>query len=128
MLKIDANIILRYLLEDHTEFSPLARKTITENTVEVPIEVLCEVVYVLTRTYRINRNEIAFTLLEFFQSPNIILPHREAVIEGIGYFGTTSLDFVDCILAGYAKVEKDEIYTFDNSLKKLIVRIGEGIL
>ena len=30
------------------------------------------------------------------------------------------VDFVDCILAGYAKIEKAKIYTFDNKLKKLI--------
>jgi predicted nucleic acid-binding protein len=127
MLKIDANIILRYILEDHAERSPLAKKIITENIVETPIEVLCEVVYVLARTYRINRKEIADTLLEFFQSVNTVLPHREAVIKGIEYFGTNSLDFVDCVLAGYAKAEKDDIYTFDNRLEKFIVKIKEGI-
>ena len=28
---------------------------------------------------------------------------------------------MDCVLAGYAKVEKDEIFIFDDKLKKMIV-------
>jgi predicted nucleic-acid-binding protein len=38
---IDANVVLRYLLNDHEEYSPKARQIIENETVEVPIEVLC---------------------------------------------------------------------------------------
>jgi len=47
---IDANVILRYVLDDHAELSPKAKKLIGENIVETPIEALCEVVFVLSRT------------------------------------------------------------------------------
>jgi len=30
---------------------------------------------------------------------------------------------VDCILAGYAEVENDEIITFDDKLKKMLAKI-----
>jgi len=46
-------------------------------------------------------------------------------LRGLEYFGQTSLDFVDCVLAGYAEVEKDEIFTFDNKLKKMILKIKQ---
>jgi predicted nucleic acid-binding protein len=39
MQKIDANIILRYVLDDH-ELSVKAREIIDQHIVEVPIEVL----------------------------------------------------------------------------------------
>ena len=51
MLYIDANVILRYVLDDHAELSPKAKRLIDENIVETPVEVLCEVVFVLSRTY-----------------------------------------------------------------------------
>jgi len=36
MPKIDANIVLRYLLNDHAERSPKAKEIIDQNIVEVP--------------------------------------------------------------------------------------------
>ena len=42
MQKIDANVILRYMLNDHTELSPKAKDIIEHNNVEVSVEVLCQ--------------------------------------------------------------------------------------
>ena len=70
MLCVDANVILRYVLEDHAELSPKAKGIIGENVVETPIEVLCEVVFVLTRIYGIARKNIADTLLDFYENTN----------------------------------------------------------
>lgn len=43
---IDANVILRYLLGDHPEYSEKAKKVIEEGAYTLP-EVIAEVVYVL---------------------------------------------------------------------------------
>ena len=40
-------------------------------------------------------------------------------------YQTTSLDFVDCLLAGLYIAENYEICTFDKKLKKLIQRKDE---
>jgi predicted nucleic-acid-binding protein len=53
MRVVDANIILRYLLNDHDELSLQARQIIDEQEVEVPIEVLCEVVFVLLKLFKL---------------------------------------------------------------------------
>ena len=126
MPKVDANVLLRYVLKDHPELSSKAREIIDLNTVEIPVEVLAEVIYILTGYYEIDRQSASVELKHFFEQTQCILFNRGVVLQGLEYFGTTSLDFVDCILAGYAKVEKDEIYTFDNNLKKLIR--GEGFI
>jgi predicted nucleic-acid-binding protein len=125
---LDANIVLRYILNDHADRSPKAKKLIGENIVEIPIEALCEVVYVLKRTYGISRKEISDTLLDFFNNTNCNLPRREAVIRGIGYFGEKRLDFVDCLLAGYYDVENIPIHSFDDKLNKLLALIAEAKL
>ena len=128
MQYVDANIILRYILNDHAELSLRAKKLIDENTIETPIEVLCEVVFVLNRVYKVNRKDIADTLLDFYSSTNCILAHREAVISGIKYYGEKGFDFVDCILAGYYEIENIAIHTFDEKLEKLFLTISsEGI-
>lgn len=48
---IDANVILRYLLEDHPQLSPEAKKVIESGAYTLP-EVLAEVVYVLKGVYK----------------------------------------------------------------------------
>ena len=121
---VDANVIPRYILNDHSEFSPKAKKLIGGNVIETPIEVLCEVVYVLTHIYKINRKDITDTLLDFYSSTNCYLSHREAVIRGIEYYGEKGLDFVDCILAGYLETENIAIHTFDEKLEKLLLSIS----
>ena len=120
MQKIDANIILRYVLNDHAELSPKAKEIIEQQIVEVPVEILCEAVYVLTGHYKIDRQSVSTELKYFFKKTPCALPHKEAVLQGLEYYGKTTLDFVDCVLAGYARTEKDKIHTFDNKLKKLI--------
>jgi len=123
MQKIDANIILRYILNDHEEISPKAKEIIDKHIVEVPVEVLCEVIYVLTGYYNIDRQNVSTKLKRFFEETQCILPHQETIIKALEYFGENTLDFVDCILAAYAEIEKDTIYTFDVKLQKLIDKI-----
>ena len=122
MIKIDANIVLRYVLNDHPELSSSAKEIIDRNIVEVPIEVLCEVVYVLDGYYKIDRKSISTELQHFFEQTQCILFHREAILRALDYYGQKSLDFVDCVLAGYAEIEKDEIFTFDDKLKKMLLK------
>jgi predicted nucleic-acid-binding protein len=120
MPKIDANVMLRYVLNDHAELSPKAKEIIDQQIVEIPIEVLCEVIFVLTGHYKIDRQSVSAGLQRFFEQTKCILPHRKAVLRGLEYFGQNTIDFVDCVLAGYSEVEKDKIFTFDNKLQKLM--------
>ena len=71
MQKIDANIVLRYLLNDHPDQSPKAREIIDQNIVEIPIEVLCEVIFVLKGHYGIDRQNISTRLKFFFDQTQI---------------------------------------------------------
>jgi predicted nucleic-acid-binding protein len=123
MQKIDANIVLRYILNDHEALSPKAKAIIDNHIVEVPVEVLCEVVYVLNGYYEVARVSISTALEDFFANTSCGISHREAVLKGLEYFGQTKLDFVDCILAGYAELEHDKVYTFDDKLQKFMQKI-----
>jgi predicted nucleic-acid-binding protein len=120
---IDANIVLRYVLDDHEELSKKARDIIDNNFVEIPIEVLCEVIYVLTSVYNVGRNDINTELHKFFERTLCALPHREAVLKGLVAFAESNLDFVDCLLAGYQSIEGAEIYTFDKKLQNYLKRL-----
>jgi len=123
MQKVDANIVLRYMMNDSTELSSKAKEIIEQNIVEVPIEVLCEVIYVLTGYYKIDRQNISAKLKQFFELTQCILTNRDVVFQGLEYFGRNNLDFVDCLLASYVKIDKDEIFTFDEKLNKIIQQV-----
>jgi len=120
---VDTNIVLRYMLDDHAELSPMARQIIDNNTVQVPIEVLCEVVFVLLKLYKVSRADISVQLHNFCEQTACILPHREAILKGLLLFATHNLDFVDCILVGYKQSENAEIETFDAKLQKILKSI-----
>ncbi len=117
---VDTNIILRYVLADHEDFFEQAKLVFMEKSVVVPVEVLCEVVYVLESVYNVLRRDIYKVVVKFFDDTGCILPHKNSVIKGLGLYTENKLDFVDCILAGYAEMESAEVFTFDRKLEKLI--------
>ena len=120
MQVVDTNIVLRYILEDHEELSAQAKKIIDENIVEVPVEVLCEVVYVLSSIYKVNHKEISSRLKFFFAETCCELPHRNAVLRGMDIFAERKLGIIDCILTGYSECENAKVHTFDKALQMIL--------
>ena len=120
---IDANILLRYLLADNESMTEQASNIIDNSQINLPIEVLCEVVYVLEKIYKVVRNDISDQLITFIDDSDTIIPHNDAVLSGLKYYAETKLDFVDCILVGYAEKENAEIHTFDKDLNKLLSKV-----
>ena len=64
MTIIDANIVLRYLMDDHEELSSKATEIIEYQSVMLPIEVACEIVYVLQKVYCVEKSKIQEQLSE----------------------------------------------------------------
>lgn len=118
MRMFDANMILRYLLNDNVKMADEAEKIIREDTVWVTIEVLAEVVYVLKGVYSISREEIKSSLLDFLSEVEVT--EMEVVKIGLKTYAEQNLDFVDCILYAYNRVKGCEIKTFDKKLKHLL--------
>ena len=58
MSLVDANVVLRYLLDDHADLSAKAAEMIERQSATLPMEVACEVVYVLQKVYAVERKEI----------------------------------------------------------------------
>ena len=110
---IDANVILRYLLNDEEEMAKKSEEIIKFGAWTLP-EVIAEVVYVLKSVYKIEREEIATAILEILKE--IDIEHKSTIIEAIKIFSGTNLDFVDCILIAYKKIEKAEVFSFDKKL------------
>ncbi len=117
---VDANIILRYLLNDHDKLSAKATTIIEDNDVLLPNEVIAEVVYVLEKVYNVKNDEICDTLLDLFKYRNVAVDDFEVLEEAFLLFSRRRLDFVDTLLYAYNKVKGYQVFTFDKKLNKLL--------
>ena len=115
---LDANMILRYLLNDNTEMAEKAESYINSGDVSVIIEVIAEVVYVLKGVYSLERDEIVDTIKKFLDL--VYCQEHEVLILALDTYGERNLDFVDCVLYSYHRLKGVEIATFDKKLLKLI--------
>lgn len=118
MVLFDANMILRYLLCDNREMAEQAARYLIECDVGVTTEVIAEVVYVLKRVYALDRAEIAEYIHSFLDLVNC--RNHDVVDLAVQTYGSHNLDFVDCVLYAYHRVEGVQIATFDKQLLKLI--------
>jgi len=118
MIMVDANVILRFLLNDHPRLASKAEKVIKYYGIILSKEVLAEVVYVLTGVYKISRKETAEKLVLFVRSSKVFISDKNKVIDGLKIFGSSNLDFVDSLLCAYSDV--NTIATFDKKLRKCV--------
>ena len=114
---VDANVVLRYMLRDDETMSRKAEQTIREGAYLLP-EVLAEVVYVLFGVYSVPREELASRLQIFVKE--VQTDHPEAMDSALATFGTTKLDFVDCLLVAYNRHLHDKVVSFDRKLNRLL--------
>ena len=119
MKRIDANVILRYLLDDHEELSAKAVGIIDHEYVHASTEVICEVVYVLGGVYKVSRKQLSALLLLFLQLKHITTDDFAVLKVALSTFAEKKIDFVDTILYAHHVVHGDLIATFDKRLSKM---------
>lgn len=122
MSLVDANVVLRYLLDDHAELSTQAAAILEQQTVTLPIEVACEVVYVLQKVYAVNREDIRQLLTGLLNEALVNMEKPEVFVKALEYYDSSTLDFVDTLLCAYHTVEGQEVFAFDNKLNQFIKR------
>jgi predicted nucleic-acid-binding protein len=118
MVIVDANIILRYLLEDDAVLSGKAAIILEHKDVHTPFEVLAEVVYVMQGVYKVSRQTISDVLSRFLMLPNISTNDTPVAIEALRLYAEKGLDFVDSLLCGYSRINGVTVHTFDKKLIK----------
>jgi predicted nucleic-acid-binding protein len=117
---VDANVVLRYLLDDHAELSARAAEILEGREVSLPVEVACEVVYVLQKVYAIGRHPIRQQLGDLINERLVSMERPVVFLKALDCYAETTLDFVDCLLWAYHLVEHQAVFTFDDKLRKSI--------
>lgn len=116
---IDANIALRYLLNDHEVFSEKSAKILENNNIHLPFEVCAEIVYVLEKVYNVPRKDIQDALTTLAEYPNITTPDGAILKAALKIYDDSNIDFVDSILVAFNQISGAIIHSFDKKVNKL---------
>ena len=120
MVILDTNAILRYILQDNPIMVAEVKTQLLSENCFIPVEVVAEIVYVLSKVYSVERDVIATTLTNIANVGNITVAQNNVVLHALQVYASTTLDFVDCLLIGYAKKDGYAIFTFDKKLRKAL--------
>ncbi len=110
---LDANAILRYLLNDIEPQAEEVCKVIRDGAMTTT-EVLAEVVYVLSGFYGMPREDVSWYIHCLLL--DVKVDNVRCLQYALGMFNQTNLDFVDCLLVAYRKVLGADVFSFDRKL------------
>lgn len=116
----DTNIFIRHLLKDNIEQYAKTEQYFLDEEIYFPIEIVSEVVFVLSKVYQIPRESIKESLLKILNYENINCPEKELITKSLEVFSISNLGFIDCILYSYNEIKNIEVLSFDESLVKSI--------
>ena len=120
MLFFDTNALLRYVLQDNDAMADSVEQAIYSSACFVPTEVVAEMTYVLNKVYKIDRTLIAYAIKGILSIENISTSEKDVLFTALETYASTRLDFVDCLMVGYARAKGHTIFTFDKELKKFV--------
>ena len=115
-LLIDETVILRYLLNDQKGHSREAAKAIATGEAYTYPEILARVAVSLRDVYRVPRSQIGYTLIELMD--DIYVVYEDVARYASRLFGSSMLDFVDCLLVARNALHGEKIMSFDKPLMK----------
>ncbi len=121
---IDANYILRYLLQDNQKQFQIAKDIIENHEVIFADFILAEVVYVLEKVYTVPRVDIKNALQSLIQYPNISLSDKDACIKSLLIYSKYKIDYADAFLVSLVNLNTgSNLFTFDKKLLKILSEI-----
>lgn len=119
MTALDTNVIVRYVAQDDPVQSPIATKLIESLSTEEPgfiaTVAVVELAWVLRRSYRSTRHEIARVLESLLRTRVFVVEGAELVEQALRLFSAGGADFSDCLLERSASTAGcDYTLTFDH--------------
>lgn len=104
MIGIDTNVIVRYIVQDDPEQARAATKLIEQscsidNPGYINHIVLCEIVWVLRRNYKLDKQSIYQVIEQIMRTDRLIIEDIQLVWKALETFKETKADFADCLLS-----------------------------
>lgn len=119
MIGVDTNILVRAILGDDPEQSPLARRTLEQaRAVLVPITVLIELAWVL-KSVGWSRIQIHQAIATLAKQPTVHMDRFAEVQAALADFKVGPADLADCLALHQARaLGASKLLTFDRKLAK----------
>lgn len=120
---LDANVLLRFFLQDDPKQSPAATALFKEAEEEdhelfLPDAIVAEVTFVMEKVYKKRRIQIAEALLDFIQNAGIGLQSAEMLPDALIRYRNHPVDFPDALVAAMAVAKKIPAVSFDKDLDR----------
>jgi predicted nucleic-acid-binding protein len=120
---VDANILLRYLRNDHPKQSPAARRLIEGAgkgalALEIPLIAITETVFTLQSHYGAEREDIGRELIKILRAPGVTLACPDWALDALEFYRTRNVSFGDACIAAEAVASDREVASFDQGLKR----------
>ena len=120
MVLLDTNAVLRFILKDVSKQHKEIVQFISVNPSAIRLEVLIEMIFVLEKYYKKNRQEIAHIVSVLGKTENLLIQYPRVVAKALIFFVEYELDIVDCILCAFNDIMGYEVFTFDKGMKTLL--------
>ena len=122
-LILDANVLVRFLVQDVPQQARAARKLVEQAEsgallLVVDPMIIAETVYVLTSFYKKPRETVADALMAFVQSDGVSVADESRLVDALRRFQRSSVDFADAWLAATAAETHREVASFDRDLDR----------
>jgi len=117
---LDANIIIRFLVDDDKEKADAIEKLIRSNETLILTDLtIAEIIWVLSSYYKEPKKDIVKKITALIHLPSIKC-NKKVMITALNFFEKHNIDWIDAYLAAYNK-ENDlkEIYSYDLDLDKI---------
>jgi len=120
---LDANVIIRFLLNDHPKLSLQAKKFFSQaekGLINLYLDevVLAEVIWTLSSFYKIKKTEIIDRLKTLLAQDWLVNPKKELLLEALGAYRRANLDYIDCWILVVSKSLGVTLETFDQKLSR----------
>ena len=124
MISLDTNVLIRYLVRDDADQAEAARNLLEGLTEDhqgfICREVTTEMVWVLERSYRFTREQIADVLLEMLATDGLAFENDRDVTHAVESYRLGGPDFADqVILSAANRNGAMPLYTFDRKFSRM---------
>jgi predicted nucleic-acid-binding protein len=125
LIGLDANVVVRYLVQDDPAQSAAATRLMERVlSTELPGVItgitLCEIVWVLTECYDADRDRIGSVIEALLASRQLVVEESEIVWNALHDWRTSSADFSDALIGRKVIARGGEkTVTFDRAAAKL---------
>jgi len=117
---LDANIVIRYLVEDDKKKVDAIESLLQSKEILLLTDVtISEIIWVLSSYYQETRQDIARKITVLIYLPSIKC-NKNLILRALEIYQKNNLDWIDAYLSAYALENNlKEIYSYDQDLDKI---------